>query len=62
MDVNSSHAKTVVYVRATMEDSDAFAPLRAKTGSCMVDRIAQLRLQAVMRTSVRMEECVLPYL
>lgn len=45
-----------------MEDSDAFAPLRAKTGSCMVDRIAQLHLQAVMRTSVRMEECVLPYL
>lgn len=41
MDVNSSHAKMVVYVRATMDNSDAFAPSRAKLGDCMGGRRAQ---------------------
>lgn len=62
MDVNSSHAKMVVYVRTTMEVSDAFAPNKAKTGACTGERPAQLHFQAVMTTNARMEEYALPYL
>lgn len=62
MDVNSSHAKMVVYVRITMEDSGAFAPRRAKMGACTAGRTAQSHFQAVTTTSVRMEEYALPYL
>lgn len=62
MDVNSSHAKMVVYVRTTMEVSDAFAPNKAKMGVCMEERPAQLHFQAVMTTNARMEEYALPHL
>lgn len=62
MDVNSSHAKMVEYVRATMRVSDAFAPNKAKMGACMGERPAQLHFQAVMTTNARMEEYALPYL
>lgn len=62
VDVNSSHAKMVAYVRATMEVSDAFAPNRAKMGAYMGGRLAQLHFQAVMTSSVRMEEYALLYL
>lgn len=62
MDVNSSHAKMVVYVRATVKVSDAFAPNKAKMDVCMVERPAQRHCQAVMTTSARMEEYALPYL
>ena len=61
INVNSSHAKMVAYVRATMEDSDAFAPNGAKMGTYMGVRLAQLHFQAVMTTSVGMEEYVLLY-
>lgn len=60
MDVNSSHAKMVEYVRATMDDSDAFAPSRVKMGDYMGGKHAQLHFQAAMTTSVRMEEHALP--
>lgn len=62
MDVNSSHAKMVAYVRVTMEVSDAFAPSRAKVGAYMGGRPAQLHFQAVMTTNARMEEYAPPYL
>lgn len=60
MDVNSNYVKMVVYVRATMDDSDAVAPSRAKMGAYMGGRHAQLHFQAVMTTSVRMKEYALP--
>ncbi|XP_068456335.1 protein crumbs homolog 1-like [Clinocottus analis] len=44
-DVNSSHAKMVVYVRATMEVSNAFAPNVAKMDAYMEERTAQLHFQ-----------------
>lgn len=40
VDVNRSHAKMVVFVRAIMEVSDAFAPKKAKTGVSMGERPA----------------------
>lgn len=61
VDVNSIHAKMVVYVIATVKVSDAFVPNKAKMGACMGERPAQLHLQAVMITNVRMEEYALPY-
>ena len=61
-DVNNSYAIMVVYVRAAVEVSDAFAPNTAKMGDYMGERTAQLHLQAVMITNVRIEEYVLPYL
>lgn len=62
MDVNSSHAKMVAYVRATVEVSGAFAPNKAKMGACMGERPAKLHFQAVMTTIARMEEYALLYL
>lgn len=62
MDVNSSHAKMLVCVRATMKVSDAFAPNKAKMDACMEERPAQLHFQAVMATNAGMEEYALPYL
>lgn len=59
MAVNNSHAKMVVYVRATMVVSDAFAPNKAKMGAYMEERTARLHFQAVTTTSVRMEEYAL---
>ncbi|AWP04407.1 putative protein crumbs -like 1-like [Scophthalmus maximus] len=52
----------VAYVRATVGDSDAFAPNRAKMDAYMGVKIAQLYFQAVMTTSVRMEESALLHL
>lgn len=62
MGVNINLAKTVAYVRAKMEVSDAFAPNTAKMVACMVGRPAQLHFWVVMTTSARMEEYALPYL
>lgn len=61
MDVNSSHAKMVVYVRVTMKVSDAFALIKAKTGVSMGERHAQLHFQAVTTSSARMGEIALLY-
>lgn len=62
MCVNSSHVKMVVYVRTTMEVSAAFAPNKAKMGSCMGERPAQLHFLGVMTTNARIEEYARPYL
>lgn len=62
VDVNRSHAKMVVFVRAIMEVSDAFAPKKAKTGVSMGERPARLHFQAVMTTSARTVEFALPCL
>lgn len=62
MDVYNSHAKMVVYVRATMEVSDAFAPNKAKMDACTEERPARLHFQAVTTTNARIEEYALPCL
>lgn len=60
MDVNSSRVKMVEYVKAALEDSDAFVRSTAKMDACMVGRTVQFLFQAVMEASARMEEYVLP--
>lgn len=60
--VNSCHAKTAVYVRATTELSDAFAPNSAKMGAYTEEKTAQLHFPRVTTTNVRMEEYAPPRL